>query len=159
MQFDVSLWRKRARIRCNSNKKSLRSEYKHISNIEVLVGWCELKGIKVDFRKIRGGIYFAGDNLMIISSMAHPEKQVHNILHECGHHLIGDREQHERFGMGYGIQGTAKRSLVHKIDILDEELEAWHRGLRLTTRLGIKLDKKTYTRYRTQCIKSYARLV
>lgn len=78
-------------------------------------------------------------------------------MHECGHHLIGYASgPNERYGSGYQAEDSAtKRSTVHRIDIVDEELEAWARGLKLAKRLGIKIDVNRFNHTKSEYIKTY----
>ncbi|HAN16499.1 MAG TPA: hypothetical protein DCP73_13260 [Chloroflexi bacterium] len=78
------------------------------------------------------------------------------MLHECGHHLIGMKEHHQRFGMGYPQTDPAvTRTFLHRVSCLEEELEAWHRGWKLSQRIGMSLNRDNFDRVRLECIRSY----
>lgn len=160
MMFDADEWRVKAKRRAEKQSSCvvLRHDYKNIRNLSILIDWCESRGIEVEFTKDKGGTYFT-DKKIKINYVLRPEKQLHTLLHECGHHLIGDREHGERFGMGYLAAGHVLNSLTHKVDVLDEELEAWHRGLQLASRLSMKIDQKRYLKIKARYIKSYAKWV
>lgn len=166
--FDPDVWRARAWARyqklVKSGNKKLSAvrqwerDVKHISFLESLILWCNERNIEVDFAKQMGGIYFPEEKRIRLSGRLSPEKQVFVLLHECGHHLIGDKEKHERFGMGYSrvdSDPTITRTFRHKCDIIDEEYEAWHRGFKLAKRLRLKIDKDRYDKHRAEMIKTY----
>lgn len=73
--------------------------------------------------------------------------------------LIGKRRKRDRYGMGYSKINDCdvKKTLHHRFDVLDEEIEAWFRGLKLANRLKIKIDKETFHTLRLQHLKSYAK--
>jgi|SRR6478735_2810871 len=165
--FDAELWRSRAQSRYERAldagtpkavaAKKLADDVIHIDALGRLVKWCSERGIIVNFCACkRGGIYWPDDKTIKVNDRFSPEKQVFFLSHECGHHLIGDVEKHERFGMGYPQHDPAiKRTFHHRCDIVDEELEAWHRGYKLSRRLRIPLNKVRFDKTRTAMIKSY----
>ena len=167
--FEPELWRARAQVRYKralekTKKKEKREKLleiytrdcTHVSNIEKLINWCDSSGIKVNFCKLENGIFYPTENLIKISGRLSPESQLFCLLHECGHYLIGDREKHQRYGMGYQQQDpNIMRTFHHKCDIVEEEFEAWHRGAKLAARLNIVLDKERFDKIRTTCIRSY----
>lgn len=168
-QFDPTTWRARAwtryaRARDEGEDRDL-CELKQtidtlaIQDIEKLVAWCADRSIKVSFGKKENGVYETETKEMIISCRAHPAKQVIYLLHECGHHLIGMKEHHDRFGMGYPKVNdpNAVKTNAHRISCLEEEIEAWHRGWRLATRLSLNATREDYDVVRLVCLKSYIR--
>jgi hypothetical protein len=77
------------------------------------------------------------------------------MLHECGHYLIGEKEKHERYGMGYSqLDPAVKATFAHKSDVVEEEYEAWWRGLKLARRLNIALDKSRFDEVRLSTLKT-----
>lgn len=166
--FERKLWRARALKRYQrsliagaAREKaviSLKTDLININNLSRLISWCSTKKIHVSFSRREGGIYHPDDRAIIINGRAAPEKQVFLLLHECGHHLIGDKRKHERFGMGYSSVDNdpyVTRTLQHRIDIIDEELEAWHRGFRLGQRAELCINKQNYDRFKSVMLKSY----
>lgn len=164
--FDIELWRARAWSRYQNaidasvgkSKATVRwdRDQSHISALATLVGWCAERGIEVKFCRRSGGIYYTNDKRIKINGRLLPERQVFFLLHECGHHLIGDKEKHERFGMGYSQEDpNVKRTFHHRCDIVDEEFEAWHRGFRLAKRLKLKINKERFDRTRAKMLQTY----
>lgn len=165
--FDLELWRARAWSRyqnslaTGSDRQASASRFAldsvNINNLNTLVDWCRAKGVEVNFCKREGGIYYPEQKSIKISGRLAPEKQFFFLLHECGHHLIGDKEKHERFGMGYPREHdpNVKRTFHHRCDIVDEEFEAWHRGFKLARRLHLRIDKERFDKTRSEMLKSY----
>jgi hypothetical protein len=167
--FEPELWRRRAQTRYKralakakkaKKKQKLLESYvrdcTQIINLEKLIGWCNSHKITVNFCKLEAGIFYPQENLVKISGRLSPESQLFCLLHECGHYLVGSREKHQRYGMGYQQEDpNIIRTFHHKCDIVEEELEAWHRGAKLATRLGIDVDKSRFDKSRTTCIRTY----
>ena len=78
------------------------------------------------------------------------------LLHECGHHLIGVNDDHDRFGMGYPQSDPEiTKTFHHRVSCLEEEMEAWHRGWKLAKRLNLTVDRDVFDAMRLKCIRSY----
>lgn len=169
MEFDEVVWRARAWERLKRAVRAKRREsiaykrwlddVKYIEALRVVVEWCRARTLTVTFCKKAGGMYYTADKEIKISGRASPARQLHLLLHECGHCLIGSKEKDERFGMGYGRHDDPKvnRTAHHRLDILEEEFEAWHRGWKLALRLGAltEADKEAYDKTRTRLLYTY----
>jgi hypothetical protein len=128
----------------------------YISGIEKVLNWCTSRGLSVEWPRSQGGSYDPTDKVITVSSSSVPRIQLQVLLHECGHHLIGRPKAGYRFSMGYGATHDL-RADSHKIDILDEEFEAWERGWKLGKRLGAlkQSDRHEFNRYRVRMLKGY----
>ena len=162
--FNKDVWKKRAQERHEKSKKkspaNLKRELAYVDHLSTAIEWCDSKNIEVSFGKQYGSTYFTDTQKISINARLLPERQFYMLLHEAGHHLIGERDRHERYGMGYSAEDAGtKRSLVHRVDILDEEIEAWFRGRKLAERLGIDLDKDAFDDLRAKAIKTYVQWV
>jgi hypothetical protein len=169
--FDSVVWRKRAwnrfqhAIRSPNRQPAKGPENQwvcdllHINHLDTVVLWAASKGITVLFAKREHGVYDPHNKVVTITARANPEKQLYYLLHECGHHLIGMEELHVRFGMGYprGNDPAVNRTFHHKVSCLEEELEAWHRGWKLSQRLGLNLDRAAFDQVRLECIRTYVK--
>lgn len=164
--FDAELWHSRAWSRYQNalGVGADRSEaiihwdrdVIHVNALAILIDWCTERSIKVKFCKREAGIYYPCDKCIKINGRLQPEKQVFFLLHECGHHLVGDKEKNERFGMGYSQDDPSlKRTFHHRCDIVDEELEAWYRGFKLAKRLHLRINKERFDLTRIEMLKSY----
>jgi len=85
-----------------------------------------------------------------------PGRQLHILLHECGHHLIGSKDHTERYGWGYSqTNHHIKKTLRHSSDLIDEEFEAWWRGWKLGQRLKLGIDKLLFDKTKSLALKTY----
>lgn len=164
--FDANLWRARCwarferAVRQGGSQATFERQWflevQAIDDMANLIEWCAARGIDVLFGKKQNGTYDWACKRIIIACHARPQRQLAYLLHECGHHLIGMKEHHERFGMGYPqTDPELRRTFLHKVSCLEEELEAWHRGWKLSRRLKLSLDRATFDAVRLECIKSY----
>jgi hypothetical protein len=127
-----------------------------IEQMQVLVDWCYNKRLKVVFARRANGLYERDLKQITVNGRLAPEAQLHVLMHECGHHLIGRPSPEERFGVGYHADDpNVKRTTLHRVDVVDEELEAWARGLKLARRLHIEVDLERYNRTRSEYVKTY----
>ena len=165
MRFDPAVWRERAwnRLCKFPSRRGVESrwaaEIVAIHDLDVLVEWCAAKGLEVAFGKKQNGVYDPSNKRITISSSALPGRQLAYLLHEAGHHLIGESEHHERFAMGYprDEDPQVRRKFKHKLACLEEELEAWHRGWRLARRLALAINRDAFDEVREDCIRSYVK--
>lgn len=171
--FDQVMWVSRAKRRFEtaSNKKSGAPATRHVetlvndlSNIEkltVVIAWCKAHGIAVNFRKIHLGEYKSIARLININGRISPEKQVYLLLHECGHHLIGDIKNSRRYSRGYPMahDKAVSKTFQHRCDVLDEEFEAWHRAWNLAERLKLSINRDRFDKFRLSTVRSYLKWV
>ncbi len=161
-RFDAEVWKARATARCARATAAgkpdaaarLDRDLKHIADLATVIAWCERKKLEVVFGKNPNGV-IEGKTIKI-NGRLRPEQQLYVLVHECGHHLIGSREKDDRYGQGYNADDPGeKRTLHHRVDVVDEEFEAWDRGRKLAGRLGVKLDRKAFHKARAGYLKSY----
>jgi len=169
LEFDAELWKqrtwnrlKRVSKRDSKEKRDIaeRQWYRdvvHIDKMKIVVDWCASKALEVRFGKRPGAMYDISSKTILVVGRAAPEKQLYYLLHECGHHLIGNKEHHERFGLGYPFADdpVVNTTFHHRVACLEEEMEAWTRGWRLSKRLRLKLDRDDFDKVRIECLRSY----
>jgi hypothetical protein len=170
IEFDKQLWWDRAWARfkratrkgCSRKKRDEAErqwfrEAMCIDKLAAVIDWCSSKNIKVRFGKSVGASYNAIEKTITMAGRTSPEKQLYMLLHECGHHLVGFDEDDERFGMGYPYVEDSKVNTTfhHRVACLEEEMEAWHRGWRLSKRLHLNLDRPAFDKVRLDCLRSY----
>lgn len=166
--FDPAAWRARSwsRLRraAGKGRPSHRAEAAWaadqyaIADLESVVEWCRGRGVEVVFGKRAAGVYDEATRRVTISAHAPARKQLVYLLHECGHHLVSSSNgDDDRFKMGYSaaMAEGVERTFVHKLAVLEEEFEAWHRGWRLARRLELSLGREDFDRVRLECLKSY----
>jgi hypothetical protein len=163
--FDVSRWESRASIRfqkaLDSGKPTAASAFTrdihNIAQLVKLIDWCTSKKLSVNFVRHSGGTYDSAARKFVISGRLSPERQLHVLLHECGHYLIGTPAPESRFGRGYqqATDPTVNRSIGFRVEIIDEELEAWARGLKLARRKNISVDVSRFNQTKVEYIQTY----
>ncbi len=92
------------------------------------------------------------------------QTMLRGLLHECGHILVSESINREttgtRFKNGYPSERTGMaRTNSSAADLLNEEIEAWHRGFELGQRLEIKIDEPAYWKDYGVCIKRYCKRI
>ena len=161
--FSSKTWKSRAckrfeRAVANENPTAgakLHRSLRSIESLDVLVEWCKSRKLTVTFGNVIGQ-YDDEKKTITINGRWLPETQLHILLHECGHHLIGARRPEQRFSEGYSTGGHDDNDTPHhRVDILEEEFEAWHRGRCLARRLNLNIDEKTWHNDRIQNLKTY----
>jgi hypothetical protein len=141
---------------CVAASEGARRVHLLADGVERVIDWCAERCIDVDFVKKPLGTYYYGAKQIYISSRLKPYNQLVILLHECGHHLIGDAEHHERFGLGYPqTDPVVTKTFRHRVACLEEELEAWHRAWKLSQRLELGLNRDDFDEVRLDCIKTY----
>jgi len=168
-EFDPRKWE--YRVRSRHHKMALRSassaenqeliaDLNAIKGIQEIVTWCNFRRINVEFSKNPGGYYSSNSKTIYINSRQSVEKQLYILLHECGHLLIDDRSESTgfRFKNGYYTKEEGiKRKFIYRCTILEEEFEAWHRGRKLATKLGIEINDDRFSALKAKFLKSYMR--
>lgn len=168
--FDFAKWKARAWDRFSrSLQRGLDSEaaesqwtvdYLSIKDIGTLIEWASSHGLTVEFTGKGGGAYDQTNKNIVISSRLSPLKQLAFLLHESGHHLINRSDASDRYAMGYMAEGKhVKKTILHRMSVLDEEMEAWHRGWKLAERLNLSIDREQYDGVKIECLKTYVKWV
>lgn len=171
-EFDPRKWENRAKARHRKKTKGapgyvrsfedrrLKDDLGFLKGLEEVVSWCAVRRISVNFSKGLAGVYNGEDRTIHINSRQSVEKQLYVLLHECGHLLIDDKSESTefRFKNGYHTpHKDVKRKFIYKCTILEEEFEAWHRGRKLATKLGININDDVFSEIKASFIKSYMR--
>lgn len=116
-----------------------------------LLAWCRARGIVVTDGD--GSYYYPDTKRIEVNWRLGRETYMFHLLHECGHHLIATS------GARHGAANGHTGSLETRVAVLAEEFEAWYRGRRLASRLGIKINRKRWLKCRRECLATYARWV
>jgi hypothetical protein len=171
-KFDPQTWKDRAWARFCRATRALKGKNKakrqavleatwfsdvvSAGDLTKLIAWCTERCIDVNFIKKPLGVYVVDSKVINISSRLRPVKQVAVLLHECGHHLVGSADRHDRFLMGYPqTDPEVVRTFHHRVACLEEEMEAWHRGWKLSTRLKLSIPREDFDAVRLDCLRSY----
>lgn len=126
------------------------------SSVKKIARWLKARGYT-----LKSGSHYAcfwQDGIVTYRTQDTRQTQVSGLLHECGHVLIGRRMTGTRYKRGYPSpwQGRARPN-VSAVDLVHEEIEAWHRGFALGRRLHLRVDHLAYWADYGKCIKKYFR--
>lgn len=166
--FDEKAWLKRVFASYTKKKgtskskalERLKRDTVAIKQITRVIGWVTKKNVVVEFGTVaESGFYIPVERLIKIDNKLTVERQLHLLLHECGHLLIGPTpDDDHRFGLGYSQTEPAMvQTFAHRCSVIDEEYEAWARGWKLAQRLKLKIDKKRYEKTKHDMLKFYFR--
>ena len=132
-----------------------------VVDLKRVLSWCKTRGIRVVFKEnvAEGGRYLYDSNVIEVTTRFRPVSMVVLLLHECGHHLVGS--DNERFAKGYPKQHDRRtsRTLDHRLAILEEEMEAWHRARKLRDRLRLSVSDADFDRVRRKLLSTYVDFV
>jgi hypothetical protein len=104
-------------------------------------------------------------HIISIERTKNKENQLYFLLHELGHHELRKdwdyyRERFPRLAeseQDLVCYRKLRRRLGYKIEILDEEYEAWGEGLLIAERLNIGIKFGNYMKLRDKSLMSYIR--
>lgn len=178
--FNKDLWRKRATARWERRRSSgsscqlksderLNTDMTSIEMLDRLVNWCSRKKITIDFKHLSGsenGSFYGQKMLIEVSSRLRPEAQLHVLLHECGHYQIlcaavqhdkrsRDASRFDKVVFEQHDRSVLPRGIELKMLEVEEEFEAWFRGKRLASRLGIQLDLDSFEKTKVDSVRTY----
>lgn len=129
-----------------------------------LRAWLGSKGFQLCTRPHAEDMVDFGERLVSINASDPYPIRIASALHECGHVLIflsRCRRPQKRFsGSTLKEQCLLKgrrtpRSRAARIACLQEELDAWDRGLDLAQRLGVRVNKRILEKDRVKALMSY----
>lgn len=85
------------------------------------------------------------------------EYKIYLILHELGHAILNDNYDEFVATCGYGQTNFRRNSITNQISVIEEELEAWKIGQSIIKEIKIKINKRRFEQFKSQCVASYAR--
>jgi hypothetical protein len=148
--------------RSETLQKRRAEEAKAAQGITRLVRWFADRGFEAVFgRNFRDEIFYDLKRVKICSRPS-LQSQLIGLLHEAGHLLLfrDEKAYTERFGRGWpkAKSGNARvlKSAVHRVQLFEEELEAWNRGRSLASRLRLTVNPHLWTKWRYTCLAHYA---
>ncbi len=135
-------------------------EARAAKGISKVVDWFDKRGYEVRFGdRLRDELY---PSLKRVTICSRPSlmSQLIALLHEAGHVLIyADPSYDERFGRGWSLalSGSAKDKATnaHRVQVVEEEIEAWNRGQRLSGRLRVTFNQDLWKHHRNRCVAHY----
>lgn len=125
--------------------------------ISRLESWLRSQGFTLCFSNKAISYVDFEDMQVVVNSRYRPGSQLAQLAHECGHILITDEEIDARFSKGYPLLGNSRyrHNLVHRITVVEEEVEAWKRGEDLLKSMNINYDKDVFAACKAKSLKSY----
>ena len=140
-------------------KKSNLSEHYFYKSIQKLRKKCKRNSWTVLFkRRIKDYVDFK-NNTIIINSRNSQETQLYRLLHEIGHVILTQENDHfERYEEEYESMKNMK-ILRNRIKLLSEEVNAWERGLGLAKKENIKINMKKFDDCKAASLNTYTKWI
>lgn len=113
-----------------------------------------LESRKLSVRKGRDNVYYPGEKVIIYNASGCYKTQLYTLLHEAGHFL---QEKSRNFTVHNLIYHNEAYTKYQKYRLLEQEMDAWDRGLRLSKKLGLTVDEIDYRRTAAHYIMIYVK--
>lgn len=127
--------------------------------LDTLIEYARDRRLEVELSPSARDMFWPDQKLITIRSTQSKANQVFALMHELGHFLIeeaGRESREHQWPRGYVAQShSTAKSLVARVDIVREEVEAWDRGQRLAERLGVMFDRVAFDRSRASALGKY----
>lgn len=128
--------------------------------IEKLIGWANQKGYAVKFGKKYNEEVIFDQKLIKINNAYNRLQQLYTLLHECGHiieYRNGSTHYFKKYPTANKIlkDGRSARSLVGRVEVIEEEINAWRSGEKLAEKLQIEIDPTKYNKEAATWIMGY----
>jgi hypothetical protein len=128
-----------------------------LRGLRIVLKECAARGLDVQWRTNVTSHYQWENKVIILNTRLLTQKKLHILLHELGHHLVGESASPSRWTWGYSSPVLSTAGNRHKLDILDEEFEAWSRGWDLGVALQAigREDLPSWERTKYACLNEY----
>lgn len=126
----------------------------HQDAITAVTYWFQQKGYHVEIDRDGEDAIDRVSKFVSINSTRSLETQLHVILHEAGHLLV-EKSDKITNGIPEVLNKYSEKSKIHRTFTVIEEIEAWKRGLKLASRLGIKINKEKWNKDVARAIYKY----
>lgn len=117
-----------------------------------------LESRNVEVRKGRDNVYYPEDDVIIYNAQGNYVNQLYTLLHEAGHFLQSRSRTFTAMNLVYG-DADLMQTNYQKFRLLEQEMDAWDRGLKLAKRLDIKLDVIDYRKNAAYFIMQYVKAI
>lgn len=126
------------------------------TQIEQLELYCEKRKWKIEYvtNDPRSDAAVFAENKLIIQSDRKPEITFYYFLHELGHMIAfhGNKSYYDSSKEDVDFHNSSQ---AHKVKCIEEEFDAWKRGLKLSKRLNLVIERKKFESIKARCITSY----
>lgn len=101
--------------------------------------------------------------IIMITTRQKKEYQLYDLLHEVGHIRLDTAKDFDiiekRTKHSYVFHSFSKPSLTYKIQVLQEEIDAWNLGEKLAMTLNIQIDPRKFAQHKSKRIGSYVQWI
>jgi hypothetical protein len=128
------------------------------SQLKVLEDYCAGKGWEVEYvsrKDPNADTAIVHKNKLVIKKDRTNELTFYVLLHEIGHMMLcqNNRMYEERYNAVFEAFHSA--SLTHKIKRVEEELDAWKTGFKLSKRLKLYVNRRRFEQVKSRCVTTY----
>lgn len=126
-------------------------------SVKKVIAYLESRNVQV--RKGRENCYYPDrPKTIVYNAQGSYKNQLYTLLHEAGHFL---QEKSKNFSSMNLLYQSADELYTNyqKFRLLEQEMDAWDRGAKLATKLGIKLDVLDYRKNAAYFIMCYVKLL
>lgn len=128
------------------------------SQIRVLEEYCASKGWEVEYvsrKDPNADSAIVHKNKLVIKKDRTTELTFYVLLHEIGHMMLcqNNRMYDERYNAVFESFGSA--SITHKVKRVEEELDAWKTGFKLSKRLKLYVNRRRFEQVKSRCVTTY----
>ena len=129
----------------------------NLKSFEKIKSWVESKGYTLRFG-VKDYVDYDEKEVVIYRNQHNYKHMVYSALHECGHIVVGNRDNYNRDYKSIvkaDVDGRHYRSNLYKYKKLREEIEAWEEGYILGKELGLRINKDDYDKYAARNFVTY----
>ena len=133
-------------------------------SIDKLEKWLTTKGyrlIKGTEKHIEDEMWYE-KKIVFLSLRSTLEHQLYSLLHECGHVMIRQKEKtySARFKTVKESEKNPQKEKTYRyiVEEIEEEIEAWRKGEKLSEKLKLNLNSDIYYKYGSRLVMSYIKL-
>jgi len=128
------------------------------SQIRILEEYCAGKGWEVEYvsrKDPNADSAIIHKNKWVIKKDRTTELTFYVLLHEIGHMMLcqNNRMYEERYNAVFESFGSA--SITHKVKRVEEELDAWKTGFKLSKRLKLYVNRRRFEQVKSRCVTTY----
>jgi hypothetical protein len=128
--------------------------YNWYEPIALLEEYCENRGWIVEYSRSKDDEAIPGQNLIVLNKRHKPEILYYFFLHELGHMLMvnNDPKYNEKYKV---LNERSVWSQTYRVGRVEEEIEAWNKGLELAFSLGLTINQLKYEELKASMVSSY----
>jgi hypothetical protein len=128
--------------------------------IAKLAEWLASKGWDLVINNRVRNVADFNETTVTINGRSGPQAQLAFLAHECGHIVVDSRRTStDRFSRGWPLAVGPKKNknTIHRVSLVEEEIEAWAVGERLLKKMNIPYDKNTFLVCKSGALRTYFR--